>query len=563
LRPKRRNCVASRIEGLDRRLERIGLAEGYTEADYRERLKTELDIIENMKFPGYFLIVADFIKWAKEQDIPVGPGRGSGAGSLVAYALTITDVDPLRFGLLFERFLNPARVSMPDFDIDFCQDRREEVIRYVQSKYGREQVGQIITFGSLQARAALRDVGRVLEMPYGLVDRICKLVPNNPANPTPLNKAIEEEPRFAEEMEKEPAVERLLDIAQKLEGLYRHASTHAAGIVIGDRPLSELVPMYRDPRSDMPVTQFNMKWVEQAGLVKFDFLGLKTLTVLKTAVGFIAKRGITIDLEALPLDDKPTYEMLSRGETVGVFQVESAGMRKALIGMRPDRIEDIIALVALYRPGPMENIPVYNARKHGEEELASIHPKIDGLLAETQGVIVYQEQVMQIAQVLAGYSLGEADLLRRAMGKKIKEEMDKQRVRLRRRRGRARRLQAAGRHDLRPARQVRKLRLQQVARRRLRHRLLPDRLSQGALSGRVPRRLDDARHVQHRQARRFPPGRPPARHRGGAAFCADQLPSLRDRREQDLLRPGRHQGRRRRRRRAHCRGPWRHAVCLA
>jgi DNA polymerase-3 subunit alpha len=367
------------IEGLDRRLERIGLAEGYTEADYRERLKTELDIIENMKFPGYFLIVADFIKWAKEQDIPVGPGRGSGAGSLVAYALTITDVDPLRFSLLFERFLNPARVSMPDFDIDFCQDRREEVIRYVQRKYGREQVGQIITFGSLQARAALRDVGRVLEMPYGLVDRICKLVPNNPANPTPLNKAIEEEPRFAEEMEKEPAVERLLDIAQKLEGLYRHASTHAAGIVIGDRPLSELVPMYRDPRSDMPVTQFNMKWVEQAGLVKFDFLGLKTLTVLKTAVGFIAKRGITIDLEALPLDDKPTYEMLSRGETVGVFQVESAGMRKALIGMRPDRIEDIIALVALYRPGPMENIPVYNARKHGEEELASIHPKIDGL----------------------------------------------------------------------------------------------------------------------------------------------------------------------------------------
>lgn len=416
-------------EGLELRLERIGLAEGYTEDDYRERLKTELDIIENMKFPGYFLIVADFIKWAKDHDIPVGPGRGSGAGSLVAYALTITDVDPLRFSLLFERFLNPARVSMPDFDIDFCQDRREEVIKYVQKKYGREQVGQIITFGSLQARAALRDVGRVLEMPYGLVDRICKLVPNNPANPTPLGKAIEEEPRFAEEMEKEPAVERLLDIAQKLEGLYRHASTHAAGIVIGDRPLSQLVPMYRDPRSDMPVTQFNMKWVEQAGLVKFDFLGLKTLTVLKTAVGFIAKRGISIDLEALPLDDQPTYEMLSRGETVGVFQVESAGMRKALIGMRPDRIEDIIALVALYRPGPMENIPVYNARKHGEEELASIHPKIDNLLAETQGVIVYQEQVMQIAQVLAGYSLGEADLLRRAMGKKIKEEMDKQRVR--------------------------------------------------------------------------------------------------------------------------------------
>jgi len=417
------------LEGLERRLARTGMADGFAETDYRERLQVELDIIESMKFPGYFLIVADFIKWAKDQGIPVGPGRGSGAGSLVAYALTITDVDPLRFSLLFERFLNPARVSMPDFDIDFCQDRREEVIRYVQKKYGREQVGQIITFGSLQARAALRDVGRVLEMPYGLVDRICKLVPNNPAAPTPLHKAIEEEPRFAEEVENEPAVGRLLDIAQKLEGLYRHASTHAAGIVIGDRPLSQLVPMYRDPRSDMPVTQFNMKWVEQAGLVKFDFLGLKTLTVLKTAVGFIAKRDITIDLETLPLDDTPTYEMLSRGETVGVFQVESAGMRKALIGMRPDRIEDIIALVALYRPGPMENIPVYNARKHGEEELASIHPKIDGLLAETQGVIVYQEQVMQIAQVLAGYSLGEADLLRRAMGKKIQAEMDKQRAR--------------------------------------------------------------------------------------------------------------------------------------
>ena len=416
-------------EGLARRLDKLGAAPGFTTEDYLQRLETELGIIERMKFPGYFLIVSDFIKWAKAQGIPVGPGRGSGAGSLVAYALTVTDIDPLRFSLLFERFLNPERVSMPDFDIDFCQDRREEVIRYVQRKYGREQVGQIITFGSLQARAALRDVGRVLEMPYGQVDKICKLVPNNPANPTPLAKAIEDDPKFNEEAEKEPVVGKLLDIAQKLEGLYRHASTHAAGIVIGDRPLSELVPMYRDPRSDMPVTQFNMKWVEQAGLVKFDFLGLKTLTVLKTAVDFIAKHGIEMDLSALPLDDRPTYEMLSRGETVGVFQVESAGMRKALIGMRPDRIEDIIALVALYRPGPMENIPVYNARKHGDEEVASIHPRIDHLLEETQGVIVYQEQVMQIAQVLSGYSLGEADLLRRAMGKKIQSEMDKQRVR--------------------------------------------------------------------------------------------------------------------------------------
>lgn len=416
-------------EGLDARLAAHGPTKGYTVEQYRERLEFEIGIITRMKFPGYFLIVADFIKWGKAQGIPVGPGRGSGAGSLVAYALTITDVDPLRFSLLFERFLNPERVSMPDFDIDFCQDRREEVIRYVQGKYGREQVGQIITFGTLQARAVLRDVGRVLQMPYGQVDRLCKMVPANPANPVKLKDAIEGEPRFAEEVEKEPIVQNLLDIAMKLEGLYRHASTHAAGIVIGDRPLWQLVPMYRDPRSDMPVTQFNMKWVEQAGLVKFDFLGLKTLTVLQTAVDLIKRRGVDIDLATIPLDDEKTYAMLSRGETVGVFQVESAGMRKALVGMKPDCIEDIIALVALYRPGPMENIPTYNARKHGEEEIESIHPKIDHLVKETQGVIVYQEQVMQIAQELSGYSLGEADLLRRAMGKKIRAEMDKQRVR--------------------------------------------------------------------------------------------------------------------------------------
>ncbi|MGP2492942.1 DNA polymerase III subunit alpha [Mesorhizobium sp. PUT5] len=416
-------------EGLEMRFRTRGMHEGFSEEQYRQRLEFEIGIIQRMKFPGYFLIVADFIKWAKAHDIPVGPGRGSGAGSLVAYALTITDVDPLRFSLLFERFLNPDRVSMPDFDIDFCQDRREEVIRYVQAKYGRDQVGQIITFGTLQARAVLRDVGRVLQMPYGQVDRLCKMVPQNPANPVKLAEAIANEPRFAEEVEKEPIVQTLLDMAQKLEGLYRHASTHAAGIVIGDRPLSELVPMYRDPRSDMPVTQFNMKKVEDAGLVKFDFLGLKTLTVLETAVKLIRRRGVEIDLATIPLDDRPTYEMLSRGEVVGVFQVESAGMRKALIGMKPDRIEDIIALVALYRPGPMENIPTYNARKHGEEEIASIHPKIDHLVKETQGVIVYQEQVMQIAQELAGYTLGEADLLRRAMGKKIRAEMDKQRER--------------------------------------------------------------------------------------------------------------------------------------
>lgn len=415
--------------GLEQRMKSFGLVAGFTEQDYRERLEFELSVIAKMQFPGYFLIVADFIKWAKGQGIPVGPGRGSGAGSLVAYALTITDLDPLRYSLLFERFLNPARVSMPDFDIDFCQERRDEVIRYVQERYGRDQVAQIITFGTLQARAVLRDVGRVLEMPYGQVDRLCKLVPSNPANPVTLAKAIEVEPRLQEARDAEPVVARLLDIALKLEGLYRHASTHAAGIVIGDRSLSELVPLYRDQRSDMPVTQFNMKFVEQAGLVKFDFLGLKTLTVLEMAVKMIKRRGIDIDLALLPLNDEKTYEMLARGETVGIFQVESAGMRKALIGMKPDCIEDIIALVALYRPGPMENIPTYNARKNGEEEVASVHPRIDHLLKETQGVIVYQEQVMQIAQVLSGYSLGEADLLRRAMGKKIRAEMDTQRER--------------------------------------------------------------------------------------------------------------------------------------
>ncbi|MGL5137150.1 MAG: DNA polymerase III subunit alpha, partial [Beijerinckiaceae bacterium] len=387
--------------GLAARLERHGPAEGLNAAIYEERLDFELGVIERMKFPGYFLIVADFIAWAKREGIPVGPGRGSGAGSLVAYALTITDLDPLRFNLLFERFLNPDRVSMPDFDIDFCQDRREEVIRYVQRRYGVDRVAQIITFGSLQARGVMRDVGRVLEMPYGQVDKLTKLVPQNPANPVTLDKAIAEEARLRAAAEEDPTVGRMLDIARKLEGLFRHASTHAAGIVIGDRPLGELVPLYRDPRSDMPVTQFNMKWVEQAGLVKFDFLGLKTLSVLARAVEMLAARGVSLDLADLPLDDAPTYVMLSRAETVGVFQLESGGMRRALFDMKPDRFEDIIALVALYRPGPMANIPVYCDCKHGRAQPEYIHPHVREVLQETFGVIVYQEQVMQIAQILS------------------------------------------------------------------------------------------------------------------------------------------------------------------
>jgi DNA polymerase-3 subunit alpha len=416
------------VGGLERRIAAHGLAPGRTVEEYRERLEFELRVIEGMKYPGYFLIVADFIKWAKSQGIPVGPGRGSGAGSLVAYSLTITDLDPIRFDLLFERFLNPDRVSMPDFDIDFCQDRRDEVIRYVQEKYGRDRVAQIITFGTLQARGVLRDVGRVLQMPYGQVDKLTKLVPQNPANPVTLKRAIDDEPRLQAERDRDPVVRRAFDIAQKLEGLHRHASTHAAGIVIGERPLSELVPLYRDPKSNMPVTQFNMKWVEPAGLVKFDFLGLKTLTVLQTAVALLRKRGVEVDLASIPLDDKKTYESLARAEAVGIFQLESQGMRRALLDMRPDRFEDIIALVALYRPGPMANIPTYCARKHRMEDPDYIHPKLEPILRETFGVIVYQEQVMQAAQLLAGYTLGQADLLRRAMGKKIRSEMQEQRA---------------------------------------------------------------------------------------------------------------------------------------
>ena len=416
-------------KGLARRLEVHGLAPGRTEADYNERLEFELGVIERMKYPGYFLIVADFIQWAKSQSIPVGPGRGSGAGSLVAWVLTITDLDPLRFDLLFERFLNPDRVSMPDFDIDFCQNRRDEVIHYVQQKYGADHVAQIITFGSLQARACLRDVGRVLQMPYGQVDRIAKMIPFNPAAPVSLEKAVADEPRLQAMREEEPVVDRLLTVANKLEGLYRHASTHAAGIVIGDRALDQLVPLYRDPRSGMQVTQFNMKWVENAGLVKFDFLGLKTLTVLDIAARMVRERGIDLDLLRIPLDDQKTFDMLTRGETVGVFQVESAGMRRALVDMRPDRFEDLIALVALYRPGPMANIPSYCARKAGKERVEYLHPELEAILAPTYGIITYQEQVQQIARVLAGYTLAEADLLRRAMGKKIKAEMDAQRGR--------------------------------------------------------------------------------------------------------------------------------------
>jgi DNA polymerase III subunit alpha len=423
-------------EGLAKRLEDHVYTEGMSSEErntvaqpYKDRLSFELDVIIKMQFPGYFLIVADFIQWSKANDIPVGPGRGSGAGSVVAWALTITDLNPLQFGLLFERFLNPERVSMPDFDIDFCQEKRDQVIRYVQQKYGDDRVAQIITFGTFQARAVLRDVGRVLEMPYPQVDRLCKMIPNNPANPTKLGEAIEGEPRLKQAKKEDDRVAQLLNIGLKLEGLYRHASTHAAGVVIGDRPLSQLIPLYRDPRSETPVTQFSMKWAEKAGLVKFDFLGLKTLTVLDRACQLVRARGDEVDLSKLPLDDVASYELLLRGETVGVFQLESTGMRDMLKRLKADCFEDIIAMVALYRPGPMDNIPRYIACKHGLETPDYLHPTLEPILKETYGVIIYQEQVMQIAQVLSGYSLGDADLLRRAMGKKIKAEMDAQQER--------------------------------------------------------------------------------------------------------------------------------------
>jgi DNA polymerase-3 subunit alpha len=407
-------------EGLKRRMAVNKLAA--EEKVYHERLAYELSIINRMGFPGYFLIVSDFMKWTKGRGIPVGV-RGSGASSLVAWALDITNLDPLRFGLFFERFLNPERISMPDFDIDFCQERRDEVVRYVRDKYGADRVAHIIALGSLQARAAVRDAGRVLQMPLGLVDRIAKLIPNPPGKPVSLNDAIESEPRLQAIAESEPIAQRLFEITGRIEGLYRHASTHPAGVVIGDRPLDEILPLYRDPRSEMPVTQFDYEDAEKAGLVKFDFLGLKTLTVIAKAEELLKKRGIELNTQTIDFTDPGTFEMLSRGDSVGVFQLEGAGMRDLLRKMKPDHINDLVALVALYRPGPMDSIPKYIACKNGKEAVEYLHPSLEPILRETYGVMTYQDDVMRIARELAGYTMGEADLLRRAMGKKIPSEM--------------------------------------------------------------------------------------------------------------------------------------------
>ena len=394
---------------------------------YNKRLQHEIEIISKMKYASYFLIVSDYIKWAKKNEIPVGPGRGSGAGSLVAWVLSITDIDPIKFDLIFERFLNPDRISMPDFDIDFCEKKRDLVLKYLKQKYGKG-VAHIITFGKLKARMAFRDIGRVLGLPYGHVDMLCKMIPFDPSRPLSLEKAIAQEPRIKQEEDRDPRVKKLVEISKKLEGLNRNMATHAAGVVIPEENLAEFVPLYKDPGSDslLPSTQFDMYASENAGLVKFDLLGLKTLTVINKTISLLKEKKITLNIKKIKLDDSKIFEMLSLGHTVGLFQLESAGMRDALVNMKPNRFDDIIALVALYRPGPMSNIPTYNQCKHGVKKPDYLHPKLKKILEPTYGVIIYQEQVMQIAQTLSGFTAGEADILRKAMGKKKRAELEKQ-----------------------------------------------------------------------------------------------------------------------------------------
>ena len=398
-----------------------------TYLDYKDRLDHELSIIIEMKYASYFLIVSDYIKWAKNNDIPVGPGRGSGAGSLVAWCLSITDVDPIKFNLIFERFLNPDRISMPDFDIDFCEDKRDLVFEYLTKKY-KNSVAHIITFGKLKARMVIRDVGRVLGLPYGFVDSISKMIPFDPSRPQSLSECIASEPRLQKLVNEDPKVKKLTDLSLKLEGLNRNVATHAAGVVIADKELTEIVPLYKDVSADLllPSTQFDMYSAENAGLVKFDFLGLKTLTVINNTQKLIKKIDKDFDIENISFEDQKVFNLLSTGNTVGLFQVESAGMREALLQMKPNHIEDIIALVALYRPGPMANIPTYNDCKHGRQTPDYLHPLLQDILKPTYGVIIYQEQVMQIAQKLSGFTAGQADLLRRAMGKKKRSELEKQ-----------------------------------------------------------------------------------------------------------------------------------------
>ena len=413
-------------EGLKQRLKKNNIS---SKKIYIDRLEYELKIINKMGVAGYFLIVSDFVNWAKSKDIAVGPGRGSGAGSTVAWSLKITDLDPIKYGLLFERFLNPERISMPDFDIDFCQNRRDEVIEYVNNKYGNDCVAHIITFGTLASRAAFRDVGRVLEIPYSEVDQFAKLIPYNPSNPLSLKESINSDNSLKDMVVNDERISNVVEISLKLEGLHRHASTHAAGVVIGDSKIINHVPLYKDPNTSVNATQFSMKYVEKAGLIKFDFLGLTTLSIIQDSTKLIQKNFNNFNINSIPMDDKKTYKQLSMGEASGIFQLESNGMASVLRQLQPDKFEEIIAVVALFRPGPMENIPSFCNRKHGREQIEYLHPLLKKVLNETYGIIVYQEQVMQIAQVLSNYSLGEADLLRRAMGKKIQKEMDAQKNR--------------------------------------------------------------------------------------------------------------------------------------
>ncbi len=421
------------IEGLKDKFNKIfnlsdnDLENNNSYKEYKNRLNHELSIIIEMKYSSYFLIVADYIKWAKNNDIPVGPGRGSGAGSLVAWCLSITDVDPIKFNLIFERFLNPDRISMPDFDIDFCEDKRDQVFEYLTTKY-KDSVAHIITFGKLKARMVIRDVGRVLGLAYGFVDSISKMIPFDPSRPQNLTQCIAGEPRLQKLINDDPRVKKLTDLSLKLEGLNRNVATHAAGVVIADKKLTEVVPLYKDVSADLllPSTQFDMYSAENAGLVKFDFLGLKTLTVINNTQKLVRKKIKDFDIEKINYEDQKVFDLMSTGKTVGLFQIESAGMREALTQMKPNHIEDIIALVALYRPGPMSNIPTYNDCKHGKQKPDYLHPLLEDILKPTYGVIIYQEQVMQIAQKLSGFTAGQADLLRRAMGKKKRAELEKQ-----------------------------------------------------------------------------------------------------------------------------------------
>ena len=411
-------------EGLNKKILNINKKEisSFDKKKYQKRLNYEINIIKKTGYSGYFLIVSDFISWAKNQNIPVGPGRGSGAGSLVAWTLGITDLDPIKYDLLFERFLNPDRVTLPDFDIDFCQDKRDKVLKYIVKKYGKKKVSQIITFGTLQPRNVLRDVGRVLELPYSQVDSIAKMIPYNPANPISLKDAINNEIKLQELKKSDDSVSKLLNISLKLEGLYRHASTHAAGIVIGDQNLDEKIPFFKDdPKTGLPVTQFSMKFIEKAGLIKFDFLGLKTLTIIHKTCELINNN--TIDINSISLNDTNTFDLLKKGNTIGCFQLESKGVREYLKKLSPDKFEDIIAMISLYRPGPMEYIENYIKRKHGKEDIIYLHPKLESVLSETYGITIYQEQVMKIAQTLAGFSLSQADTLRWAIGKRKRSLM--------------------------------------------------------------------------------------------------------------------------------------------